>query len=210
MRGATHAAPLSPRPFQPCPDEYLLKKITIAATVAVLALGAATWASPYYALHQMKTAVAGRDAAALAGQVDFPALRSNVKDQLAATMSHSISAVAGADNPFAAMGAALGNAMLGKMVDAMVSPAGVEALVSKSALNSHPQTDGDDSMQASAPAGQDKAGPKYAASYAGWDRFVIRPAQRHDDAGALVLRRHGLWSWKLSEIELSKAMAAAR
>lgn len=210
MRSAAPGVPLAPLPFQPCLDEYPLKKITIAAAIAALAFGAATWASPYYALHQMKNAVAGRDAAALAQHVDFPALRSNVKAQLAATMSESISAVAGADNPFAAMGAAFGNAMLGKMVDAMVSPAGVEALVSKSALDSHPQTDADGSVPAGTPSGQGKAGPEYAAAYAAWDRFVIRPANRQDDAGALVLRRHGLWSWKLSEIELSKAMAAAR
>lgn len=203
-------ATLSLPSISTCLDTHPLKKITIAAAIAVIAFGAAAYASPYYALHQMKTAVAARDAAALAGHVDFPALRSNVKDQLAATMSQSISAVAGADNPFAAMGAALGNAMLGKMVDAMVSPAGVEALVSKSALGSHAQTEADGGAQASAPAEQGKAGPKYAAAYAGWDRFVIRPAGRQDDAGALVLRRHGLWSWKLSEIELSKAMAAVR
>lgn len=181
-----------------------MKKITIAAAIAILAAGAATWASPYYALHQMKTAVDARDAAALADHVDFPALRDNIKSQLAATMSHSLGALAGSDNPFAALGAAVSNAMLGKMVDAMVSPAGVEALVGKSALSRQ------------APAGQaaggshdDTAGKaRYTAAYGGWDRFVIRPAASSDDAGALVLRRHGLWSWKLSEVELAQAMPA--
>ena len=202
--GRCTCVPHAPRPFQPCPDEYPLKKITLAAAVAVIAIGAAIWASPYYALHQMKTALDARDAAALAEHVDFPALRDNIKSQLAATMSRSLGALAGSDNPFAAMGAAVTNAMLGKMVDAMVSPAGVQALVSKSALSRQ------------APAGQVAGGShdgtagkaRYAAGYGGWDRFVIRPAADSDDAGALVLRRHGLWSWKLSEVGLAQAMPA--
>ena len=181
-----------------------MKKITIAAAIAILAAGAATWASPYYALHQMKTAVDARDAAALADHVDFPALRDNIKSQLAATMSHSLSALAGSDNPFAAMGAAVSNAMLGKMVDAMVSPAGVEALVSKSALSRQAPA-----SQVAGGSHDDTAGKaRYTAAYGGWDRFVIRPAAGSDDAGALVLRRHGLWSWKLSEVELAQAMPA--
>ncbi|MGK5026060.1 DUF2939 domain-containing protein [Janthinobacterium sp. RB2R34] len=187
-----------------------MKKIILAAAFFLIALGAVTYATPWYTLHQMKTALAERDAAALAEHVDFPALRENVKQQINGAMADGIKATAGADNPFAAMGQALVSSMTNKMVDAMVSPAGVVALVNKSVVSS----DGRVSEASEVGGAETQPAPKadskarYTASYAGWDRFVIRPAARQEDGGGLVLRRHGLWSWKLSEIEISKAMAA--
>lgn len=177
-----------------------MKKITIAAAVAAIAIAATAYASPYYALHQIKTAVAARDAEALASHVDFPALRDSVKTQLEANMASSIAAVAGSDNPFAALGQSIAGAMLGKMVDAMVSPAGVVALVNKSAVS--PQAQADDS----APAEGKQAKADYAAGYAGLNTFIVR-AKEGDKEGGLVLERHGIWGWKLSGIELAPAVA---
>ena len=112
-----------------------MKKITIAAAVAAAVLAVTAYASTYYALHQIKTALAERNAEALAEHVDFPALRASVKTQLEASMARSIAATAGSDNPLAALGQSIASAMLGKMVDTMVSPAGVVALVNKSAVS---------------------------------------------------------------------------
>ncbi|WP_065308516.1 DUF2939 domain-containing protein [Janthinobacterium psychrotolerans] len=181
-----------------------MKKILAATAIAVIALGAVAYATPWYALHQMKTALAERDAEALASQVDFPALRENIKRQINGAMADSIEAAAGAENPFAAIGQAFASSMSGKIVDAMVSPAGVVALVNKSVVSSEGGTRGD----AAQPAASKDSKPRYTAAYAGWDSFVIRPASNPEDGGGLVLRRHGLWSWKLSGIELSTAMAA--
>ena len=177
-----------------------MKKITIAATVAAIAIADSAYASPYYALHQIKTAVAVRDAQALASHVDFPALRESVKAQLEANMANSIQAVAGSDNPYAALGQSIASAMLGKMVDAMVSPAGVVALVNKSAVS--PQGNADDGTAADRP--QEK--PAYSAAYAGLNKFVVH-AKDGSKEGALVLQRHGVWGWKLSGIELATAVA---
>lgn len=181
-----------------------MKKIIVAAAIAVIALGAVTYAMPWYTLYQMKTALAERDAAALAGHIDFPVLRENIKQQINGAMADGIKASVGADNPFAAMGQALVSSMSNKMVDAMVSPAGVVALVNKSVLSSDKRVDGAGTQPA--PGANSKA--RYTASYAGWDSFVIRPTARQEGGGGLVLRRHGLWSWKLSAITISPAMAA--
>ena len=181
-----------------------MKKIIVAAAIAVIALGAVTYASPYYTLYQMKAALAERDAAALAEHVDFPALRENVKQQINGAMAESIKATVGADNPFAAMGQAFASSMTNKMVDAMVSPAGVVALVNKSVAGSEQKVGDADTAQGA----RAEAKGRYVAAYANWDSFVIRPTARQEDGGGLVLRRHGLWSWKLSAIELSQAMAA--
>jgi hypothetical protein len=179
-----------------------LKKITIAAAVAVIAVAATAYASPYYALHQIKTALAERNAEALAEHVDFPALRASVKTQLEASMASSIALTAGSDNPLAALGQRVANAMLGKMVDTMVSPAGVVALVNKSAVS--PQAD----ANADAPAGDPQKKAEYSAGYAGVNTFVVRAKDGNAQDGALVLLRHGVWGWKLSSIEIASAMAA--
>ena len=90
-----------------------MKKITIAAAVAVIVIAATAYASPYYALHQIKTALAERNAEALAEHVDFPALRTSVKAQLETSMARSIEATAGSGNPLAALGQSIASAMLG-------------------------------------------------------------------------------------------------
>lgn len=189
--------------FHLLPYRHHLKKITLAAAVAAIAIAATAYASPYYALHQIKIALAERNADALAEHVDFPALRTSVKTQLEASMARSIAATAGSDNPLAALGQSIASAMLGKMVDAMVSPAGVVALVNKSALS--PQADMDTSADAPADGAAKKA--EYSAGYAGVNTFVVRAKDGNAQEGALVLLRHGVWGWKLSSIEIASAMA---
>ncbi|WP_051958585.1 DUF2939 domain-containing protein [Janthinobacterium sp. RA13] len=183
-----------------------MKKITIAAALAAVAVAvavaASVYASPYYTLHQIKTALAERNAKALAAHVDFPALRASVKTQLEASMARSIEATAGSGNPLAALGQSIASAMLGKMVDTMVSPAGVVALVNKSAVS--PQAS--DTADAPADGAQKKA--EYSAGYAGVNTFVVRAKDGNAQDGALVLLRHGVWGWKLSSIEIASAMAA--
>ncbi|WP_402718351.1 DUF2939 domain-containing protein [Janthinobacterium rivuli] len=181
-----------------------MKKITIAAALAAVAVAvaASVYASPYYALHQIKTALAERNAEALAAHVDFPALRAIVKTQLEASMARSIEATAGSGNPLAALGQRVASAMLGKMVDTMVSPAGVVALVNKSAVG--PQA----SETADAPADGAQKKAEYSAGYAGVNTFVVRAKDGNAQDGALVLLRHGVWGWKLSSIEIASAMAA--
>lgn len=179
-----------------------MKKITLAAAAAAVAILATAYASPYYALHQIKTAVAERNADALASHVDFPALRNSVKTQLEAAMAGSMQAASAGDNPFAAMGQAIAGAMMGKMVDAMVSPAGVVALVNKSAVS--PPAGADDGDGTGAGSTQKKA--DYSAGYTAGDRFAVRSKDGTQE-GALILQRHGVWGWKLSAIEIAPAVA---
>ncbi|AQR72015.1 hypothetical protein BZG29_16060 [Janthinobacterium sp. LM6] len=174
----------------------------MAAAVAAIAIAATAYASPYYTLHQIKTALAERNADALAAHVDFSALRASVKTQLEASMARSIEATAGSGNPLAALGQSIASAMLGKMVDTMVSPAGVVALVNKSAVS--PQA----SNTADGPADGARKKADYSAGYAGLNTFIVRAKDGNAQEGALVLLRHGVWGWKLSSIEIASAMAA--
>jgi len=82
----------------------------------------------------------------------------------------------------------------------MVSPEGVAAMVSKSAV-------GAEADQNSPAAGGAQEKTDYSVAYAGWDKFVVRAKAAGDEKGGLVLQRHGLWNWKLSAIELTPAVA---
>ncbi len=169
--------------------------IFAAAGAAILFAGSLV-ASPYWELHQLRDAVAGHDADAVSERVDFPALRESVKGQLAGAIAHD-RPHAGA-NPFAAVGQAMALAFLGPMVDAIVSPAGVIAMVENGRIRlSRP--DAHDEADA---AGTDTR-PRYAMSWRAWDEVVL--ASDRPDGGGFVFRRHGLWRWKLSGIELRHA-----
>jgi len=183
-----------------------LKKIAIAAAAAAIALTATVYAAPYYTLHQIKTALAERDASALSSHVDFPALRDSVKLQMNGAMADSIRAVGASDNPFAAMGQAVAGAMLGKIIDTMVTPAGVMAMVNQSALGQSGEAHAGKTQSTDAAP----ARPGYSAGYTAWDKFAIGSAVNAEGSGgALVLQRHGLWRWKLGAIELESGVRSA-
>ena len=93
--------------------------LAAGAAGALLVVVATSFASPWWTLQRMQTAVAHRDADAVSAQVDFPALRESVKSQVLA----SIKARTGTDgtNPLAAAGAAAAMAMINPVVDAIAA-----------------------------------------------------------------------------------------
>lgn len=43
----------------------------------------------------------------------------------------------------------------------------------------------------------------YASPYRAWDRVELRWEGK--DGGSFILKRHGLWSWKLAGIDMARA-----
>lgn len=165
-----------------------------AGAAGVLLVAAATsFASPWWTLHRLQSAVARHDADAVSEQVDFPALRDSVKSQILASIGRDARHGDGG-NPFAAIARGFAQAIVNPLVDAVVSPSGVAAMVEHGKI-SIAKPAGEREATAEAPPG-DK--PHYALHYRGWDRFAVRA----DDGGAFVFRRTGVWSWKLAGIEL--------
>ncbi|MGZ2744766.1 DUF2939 domain-containing protein [Burkholderia stagnalis] len=107
-----------------------LKPMLIAAlAVAVVATVGYAYASPYVALGRLKSAIDARDAQAISAYVDFPALRISLKQQVTGELMRRIDAKR-QDNPFAAIGALIGSALIGPLVDAYATPEGVAAVMS--------------------------------------------------------------------------------
>ncbi|WP_322033024.1 DUF2939 domain-containing protein [Paraburkholderia sp. J76] len=202
--------------------------IAVALAMVVAALGYA-YASPYIAVKHMKAAADARDAATLNEYVDYPALRLSLKQQVGDELHRRVEAQH-SSNPLLLLGAVIGAALIGPLVDAYATPDGVAAL-----LNGMPPTakpgdrpqppapaeSGAQSAQAPQPAPAappapvasgnpaPEARPVTAAGYRGLNEFAL--TWDRSDTGehyAAILQRHGLFSWKLSAVELNEGNAS--
>lgn len=106
-----------------------MNKPVKAAIAAAIVVAATSYASPYWALYQMRTAIETRDADKFSRYVDYPALRESLKAQLTLSLQKKLGTPALQNTPFAGIGQAIGVAVINTMIDTMVSPAGVMALM---------------------------------------------------------------------------------
>lgn len=101
-------------------------QLALAAGLLVLLLAGATWwwFSPLWTLREMQSAVRARDADAFSKYVDFPSLRSDLK---ADAMAEMATKARGSDDSSDGL-AMLGAAMVGPLIDGLISPDGVRAM----------------------------------------------------------------------------------
>jgi len=186
-----------------------MKKWLWLVVALLIALGAYVAAGPYLTVRAIRGAVERQDAAALSRQVDFPALRTSLKAQLTDRLVRE----AGPDlqsSTFGAIGLSLASGLVGGVVDAMVTPTGLGALIegrkvwkrvddgfSAPSMTVAPANGDDAPVAQAAPRPFD--GAKYR--YESLSRFT---ATVSDDSGRpiqFVMTRDGL-NWKLSDIRL--------
>jgi hypothetical protein len=175
-----------------------MKRWLWLAAAILIALVAYTAAGPYLTVNAIRDAVKAQDSAALSRQVDFPALRSSLKAQLGDRLAREMGARA-QDNPFAAFGLTIASGLTGGLVDAMVTPAGLRAMMEGRKVWDRasgvpvPTRDQPDA----------RPEPLQGAQY-GFESLSRFTATVHDDQGrpvVFVMTRHGL-KWKLSDIRL--------
>jgi Protein of unknown function (DUF2939) len=198
----------------------LITVLVLILVVAVLGYG---YASPYLALDRLKRAADARDAQTVSDYVDYPELRESLKEQIGGLLTRRLEARANG-NPLAALGAMIGVALIGPLVDAYATPDGVAAL-----LNGMPPR-GDPTQRPPAPpnTGANPAAgpadstpapaapapgtttttppqpPQTTAGYRGINEFAVTYQHGVGDARySAILRREGLFSWKLAAVDLS-------
>ena len=173
-----------------------MQRITkLLILVAVLAGAAWMWFTPHLTLRAMKDAAERGDGAALSQHVDFPAVRENLKSQINAMIMKEAGSN---ENPeMAAAGAMLVNALAGPMIDAMVTPDALTAMMQgKAPGNAGAITDAD---------GKADSGPQpeITSGYEGFDRFVVNVSDPDGKTPIkFVLSRQNMVAWKLTAIEL--------
>jgi hypothetical protein len=169
----------------------LKRRVAALAAAALIIAAGLTWylASPGWTLHQMKAAADANDPAALNAYIDYPALREDLKAEIMGEMK----AEAKKDKSgFGGLGLAIGTAMIGSVIDGLVTPAGMSA-----------------AFIAKRNQALTKAAPQAASALRvpddpvivrrGFSEFLVASRQRPHSG--LVFKRHGL-SWKLSGVDL--------
>lgn len=166
--------------------------ILIIAGLIVLLAGGWYFASPMMALKNMQTAVEARDADALSAQIDFPALREDLKAEMSAAMM----AEAQKNGSEGAAAAMLGAAFADKMIDGMVSPTGVKMLMANADKGAAAGKAG----LAGAPDLNKLNSDNFTVERSGFSEFKLRN-KKDPNSGAMVFRRDGL-GWKLAGIDI--------
>ncbi|MFM0505902.1 DUF2939 domain-containing protein [Paraburkholderia caffeinilytica] len=205
--------------------------IVILIVIVVIAALGFGYASPYMALNNLKRAADARDAQTVNEYVDFPALRESLKQQVTGLLTRRLD-TQGNGNPFAAIGAMIGVALIGPLVDAYATPDGVAALLNGMPPRGNPgerppvPATAENPPAATAPApepapsvaGSTATGaannensatppqpPQTTAGYRGLNEFAVTYQHGAGDARySAILRREGLFTWKLAAVNLNE------
>lgn len=199
------------------------KSVVIALiVVVVVAVLGSIYASPYIALDRLKRAADARDAQTVNQYVDFPLLRESLKDQVGQLLTRRID-IQKSGNPLAMIGAMIGAALIGPLVDSYATPDGVAALLNGIPPRGDPgekppvpseANSANGAAPGAAPAPQPaptaaapsapKPPPQTTAGYRSFDTFAVNYQHGAGDARySAILRRYGLFSWKLVAVELN-------
>jgi hypothetical protein len=156
----------------------------------------------------MRDAAIQRDADKLNQYVDFPALRESLRAQLVAQMAKKTDELK--DNPFAGFAQAFAATMVNGLVDSLVTPEGMFALMNQGKAGIQQQkSDGAQPIQpaaaktSGAPQPTPENGVSVSSKYKGLDVFTVdvKP-QDSTETVTFVLHRDGLFTWKLKSVRL--------
>jgi len=192
------------------------RTVTAAVGVLVAAVALASYASPYWTLHQMRAAIDAKDASAFSSYVNFPAVQDSIKSQLTASMRQKLGGAGEAqDNLFANLGMAIGAGVINRMVDALVSPESVMGMMARGKTSASgallgqlpPQSSGADAGTPQAAASRDNAEgggqrPDYSMRYQNWSTVIATAKQGDMEQGHFIFKRDGLLSWKLVGLDM--------
>lgn len=171
-----------------------MKKIIFIVLIAVIAI-AYIAAGPFITIHNIKAGVEKQDSDKLSENIDFPALRSNLKEQFnALVMKNAASELQ--NNPFAALAMGFASQIVENMVNSFVTPSGLRSLMEGKKPK---QVQGNEKLSQESNVQQPE--PFKNARYT-FDNLSKFSAWVKDDKGIemrFVFQRDGL-SWKLSNI----------
>lgn len=175
--------------------------VTAVVALAVLAFAGAYFGSPWFTAWELMRAARNGDVAALQSHIDMPAVRASLKGQINERLEKSFAKRARKHDPLAELGVMFGAALVDKAVDAAVTP----ETIAEAMRTAHAP---DPRKSAPPPPVEEEAGasPKVKVGFAmmGLNRFDMRlsPADEPDRRLTLILRRRGLFDWKLTDVAL--------
>jgi Protein of unknown function (DUF2939) len=176
--------------------------LLIGGVILAVACGGGLYASPYITLYQMYQAVERKDVQEVSNYVDFPALRDSVKTNLKTVVTKE---TAQSSNPILGLlGSVMGGVVLDPVVDNLVTPSGVAALLEGQQL----QLGAKGSKVQFEPG---KGSPDVKAEYESFNQFAVsvKPKGEAIEPVTILLSRNG-FSWKISGVRLPSSLAFAK
>jgi hypothetical protein len=155
--------------------------------------------SPFLALWGMRNAALAKDGKTFAGYIDFPVFKENLKAEFNAYLVEQMSKDQSLkNNPFSGLGLLLAPTIVNNMVDALVTPAGVERLMNGQFM---PQTPGTTlSTKTENPWNSENV----SFSYESVNEFRVNILTPEKNVVSLVFERHWIGDWKLAGIKMPR------
>jgi hypothetical protein len=179
-----------------------LKKIGIAATIAIVIAGAGYYlVSPYLAIQSIKRSFLAKNIDQLNTYIDYPALRENIKPQMEAIVLQSMKDDPSLDgNPFAGLTDFFVGPMINSMVDEYVSPSGLEIFIDTEILDANESQEAQNSIVAQ--GSFENALDEISMGYNDLNSFQATLTADDDRELHLLFNREGFATWKLKSVIL--------
>lgn len=173
--------------------ELSVKKVSILIAGLLVLIAGYLYASPYLALNGIKNAVQEQDAEKLSSYIDFPSVKQGVKEQFKAKIAKEM-VLEDNNNGFEALGSMFATAMIDPLVDGLITPEGIAALMAeKKDQNSTEATTQEESNES-----DDLV---YETGYDSFSDFHVNLGNPEvDKTVKVMLHRDGL-SWKIVDID---------
>ena len=180
-------------------NQKLIIRLGGGAAVAVFVLTYA--ASPLLAARSLVQAARTGDEKALERQVDFPAFRASLKDELSERMVAEMREDSRlGDSGLSGLGMLLAPALVGGAVDAFVTPQAISAMVQEG------EAPKPDLAKVEPETGTRSESKKVRQSwgYRDLDTFAVTLTRddQPDERVSLLMKRRNLFGWKLAGIDL--------
>jgi hypothetical protein len=169
-----------------------MKKLIIFAVLFVIALVGYIAAGPFITIHQIKAGVNNQDSELLSEYIDFPLLRSNLKEQVSAYFAKKSSSKS-KHKPFESLVLGLTSKFADAAVDAVVTPGGIANLME----GKQPKQKQSGDEKSTGTKRQLFRNARHSLDSA--NIFSIWVKDGKDDEIRFILTRDGL-SWKLTNI----------
>jgi hypothetical protein len=175
----------------------------------VVSLGLLFYASPYFALRNLRQALSRGDSESLRDAIDFPAFRESLKEELGGQISFAATKELSKDaGPFAALGSTLVKGYVDTWIEGFVTPQSLAAIGRGKAIDSPPGPLAGLTDRLSKKSSDDLT---VSAGYESFGRFCISVFVPHSQEPiTLVMLRSGVLSWRLSAIRIPDLQELAK
>ena len=184
----------------------------LAAAGTGVLLGAYYAASPWLTVNKLKQAFEKKDTRQIEKIVDFPELREDFKEVAKATvMKNAAKELEG--NPFAALGMMMANALIDPLIDSVISPAGLQALLSTGEMSVQPSdvlNEKNSWSSKESTTEEFKPSPDLSVkmNYTDLNEFKIELSNKKVIAEPIFLfmEREGFADWKVTGIDIPQSI----